>query len=149
MLTSSLFEYKVSSNWNVKDYFMNISEAAKLSGLSVKTVRYYADIKMVEPARNIQSGYRSYNNDDVAKLNFIGKARRFNFSIEECRELLSLYQDKNRSSKEVKKLTLAKIASIDEKLKEFHSLRDELSHLVACCNGDDRPTCPILDELSK
>ena len=128
---------------------MNISQAAKLSGLSVKTVRYYADIKMVEPARNIQSGYRNYSNDDVAKLNFIGKARRFNFSIEECRELLSLYQDKNRSSKEVKKLTLAKIASIDEKLKEFHSLRDELSHLVNFCNGDDRPSCPILDELSK
>ena len=128
---------------------MNISQAAKLSGLSVKTVRYYADIKMVEPARNIQSGYRSYSNDDVAKLNFIGKARRFNFSIEECRELLSLYQDKKRSSKEVKKLTLAKIASIDEKLKEYHSLRDELSHLVNCCNGDDRPSCPILDELSK
>ena len=128
---------------------MNISEAAKLSGLSVKTVRYYADIKMVEPARNIQSGYRNYTNDDVAKLNFIGKARRFNFSIEECRELLSLYQDKNRSSKEVKKLTLAKIAHIDEKLQEFHSLRDELSHLVNCCNGDDRPSCPILDELSK
>ena len=128
---------------------MNISQAAKLSGLSVKTVRYYSDIKMVEPARDIQSGYRSYSNDDVAKLNFIGKARRFNFSIEECRELLSLYQDKNRSSKEVKKLTLAKIASIDEKLKEFHSLRDELSHLVSCCNGDDRPSCPILDELSK
>ena len=104
---------------------------------------------MVEPARNIQSGYRSYTNDDVAKLIFIGKARRFNFSIEECRELLSLYQDKNRSSKEVKKLTLAKIASIDEKLKEFHSLRDELSHLVNCCNGADRPSCPILDELSK
>ena len=128
---------------------MNISQAAKLSGLSVKTVRYYADIKMVEPARNIQSGYRNYSNDDVAKLNFIGKARRFNFSIEECRELLSLYQDKNRSSKEVKKLTLAKIAHIDEKLQEFHSLRDELSHLVNCCNGDDRPSCPILDELSK
>ena len=128
---------------------MNISKAAELSGLSVKTVRYYADIKMVEPVRNTQSGYRSYSNDDVAKLNFIGKARRFNFSIEECKELLSLYQDKNRSSKEVKKLTLAKIASIDEKLKEFHSLRDELSHLVNCCNGDDRPLCPILDELSK
>ena len=128
---------------------MNISQAAKLSGLSVKTIRYYADIKMVEPERNIQSGYRSYSNDDVAKLNFIGKARRFNFSIEECRELLSLYQDKNRSSKEVKKLTLAKIAHIDEKLQEFHSLRDELSHLVNCCNGDDRPSCPILDELSK
>ena len=128
---------------------MNISKAAKLSGLTVKTVRYYADIKMVEPERDIQSGYRRYSSDDVAKLNFIGKARRFNFSIDECKELLSLYQDKNRPSKEVKKLTLAKIASIDEKLKEFNSLRDELSHLVNCCNGDDRPSCPILDELSK
>ena len=128
---------------------MNIGKAANLSGLSVKTVRYYADIKMVEPARKVQSGYRDYSSDDVSKLNFIGKARRFNFSIDECRELLSLYQDKNRPSKEVKKLTLAKIVSIDEKLKEFHSLRNELSHLVNCCNGDDRPSCPILDELSK
>ena len=128
---------------------MNISKAAKLSGLTVKTVRYYADIKMVEPARDIQSGYRIYSSDDVAKLNFIGKARRFNFSIDECKDLLSLYQDKNRPSKEVKKLTLAKIASIDEKLKEFNSLREELSYLVNCCNGDDRPSCPILDELSK
>ena len=128
---------------------MNISKAAKLSGLTVKTVRYYADIKIVEPEKDIQSGYRRYSSDDVAKLNFIGKARRFNFSIDECKELLSLYQDKNRPSKEVKKLTLAKIASIDEKLKEFNSLRDELSHLVNCCNGDDRPSCPILDELSK
>ena len=128
---------------------MNISKAAKLSGLPVKTVRYYADIKMVEPPRNTQSGYRSYSDDDVAKLNFIGKARRFNFSIDECRELLSLYQDKNRSSREVKKLTLAKVASIDEKLKEFNSLRDELNRLVNSCSGDDRPSCPILDELSK
>ena len=96
---------------------MNISQAAKLSGLSVKTVRYYADIKMVEPARNIQSGYRSYSNDDVAKLNFIGKARRFNFSIEECRELLSLYQDKNRSSKEVKKLTQPKLLLLMKSLR--------------------------------
>ena len=128
---------------------MNISEAAKLSGLPVKTLRYYDDIKMVEPGRNIQSGYRIYSSDDVAKLTFIGKARRFNFSVKECRELLSLYQDENRSSKEVKKLTLAKIAAIDEKLKEFHSLRVELSRLVSCCNGDDLPSCPILDELSK
>ena len=128
---------------------MNIGKAANLSGLSVKTVRYYADIKIVEPARNVESGYRDYSSEDVAKLNFIGKARRFNFSIDECRELLSLYQDKNRPSKEVKKLTLAKIVSIDEKLKEFHSLRNELSPLVNCCNGDDRPSCPILDELSK
>ena len=128
---------------------MNISQAAKLSGLSVKTVRYYADIKMVEPARNLQSGYRSYSNDDVAKLNFVGKARRFNFSIDECRELVSLYQDKNRSSKEVKKITLEKICEIDKKLKELKDLRNELSYLAKNCHGDDRPNCPILDAFSQ
>ena len=128
---------------------MNISQAAKLSGLSVKTVRYYADIKMVEPARNLQSGYRSYSNDDVKKLNFIGKARRFNFSIEECRELLSLYENENRSSKEVKKITLEKICEIDKKLKELKDLRNELSYLANNCHGDDRPNCPILDAFSQ
>ena len=127
---------------------MNISEAAKLSGLSVKTVRYYADIKMVEPARNIQSGYRSYTNDDVAKLNFVGKARRFNFNIEECRELLSLYENRTRSSSEVKKITLKKINEIDQKMSELHSLKNELSRVAKSCNGDQRPECPIIGFLA-
>ena len=132
-----------------KGYIVNIGKAAKLSNLTVKTVRYYADIGLVRPLKNNSTGYRDFSEDDLARLQFVAKARKFNFSIQECEELLSLYSDKNRSSKEVKKLTLAKIVSIDEKLKEFHSLRDELSHLVNCCNGDDRPSCPILDELSK
>ena len=128
---------------------MNIGQAAKLSGLSVKTVRYYADIKMVQPARNLQSGYRRYSSDDVAKLNFIGKARRFNFSINECRELLSLYENQNRPSKEVKKITLEKVSEIDKKLNELKNLRDELNYLANNCNGDDRPNCPILEAFSK
>ena len=102
---------------------MNIGEAAKLSGLTVKTVRYYADIGLINPVKNIQNGYREYNYDHIAKLGFIGKARRFNFSIKECKELLSLYQDKNRSSKEVKNLTLQKISEIDKRLQELQSLR--------------------------
>ena len=93
-------------------------------------------------------GYRSYSPDDVAKLQFIRKARQFNFSIDECRELLSLYQDKNRSSKEVKRLTTEKILEIDTKLKELNSLRDQLKHLVSSCQGNDRPDCPILDALA-
>ncbi|MEK9574066.1 MAG: MerR family transcriptional regulator, partial [Alphaproteobacteria bacterium] len=95
---------------------MNIGIAAARAGLTVKTVRYYANIGMVVPYQNPQTGYRDYRPEDIAKLQFIGKARRFNFSIEECRELLSLYQDKNRPSKEVKELTLEKIAEIEEKL---------------------------------
>ena len=98
---------------------MNIGSAAKLSGLTVKSVRYYADIGLVKPVINEKNGYRDYSNDDVAKLGFVGKARKFNFSIRECRDLLSLYEDKNRSSKEVKKLTIEKINEIDQKLNEL------------------------------
>ena len=127
---------------------MNIGKAAQKAGLSVKTVRYYANIGIVSPLRNKQTAYRNYTEDDVAKLHFIGKARRFNFSIEECRELLSLYEDKNRTSQEVKNLTLAKIAEIDKKLTELASLKDQLQHLATGCKGNDRPDCPILDALS-
>ena len=127
---------------------MNIGLVAKLSNLTVKTVRYYADISIVNPGRNPKTGYRSYSSDDLAKLQFIRKARQFNFTIDECRELLSLYQDKNRSSKEVKRLTMEKILEIDTKLEELNSLKNQLKHLVSNCQGNDRPDCPILDALS-
>ena len=128
---------------------MNIGSAAKLSGLTVKSVRYYADIDLVKPVIQEKNGYRDYNYDDVAKLGFIGQARKFNFSIRECRDLLSLYEDKNRSNKEVKKLTIEKINELDQKLKELTLLRKKLSHLADNCKGNGRPDCPILDELSK
>ena len=127
---------------------MKIGLVAKLSNLTVKTVRYYADISIVNPGRNPKTGYRSYSSDDLAKLQFIRKARQFNFTIDECRELLSLYQDKNRSSKEVKRLTMEKILEIDTKLEELNSLKNQLKHLVSNCQGNDRPDCPILDALS-
>ncbi len=126
---------------------MNIGMAAKRSGLTVKTVRYYANIGMVVPAQDGRTGYRDYSEDDVARLQFIGKARRFDFSIDECRELLSLYDDQDRSSSEVKALTLEKIKAIDAKLAELQSLRDQLNFLAKTCHGDNRPDCPILDAL--
>ena len=128
---------------------MNIGKAAKLSNLTVKAVRYYANIGLVKPQQNITTGYRDYTDDEVAKLKFIGKARKFDFSIDECRELLSLYEDKNRTSKEVKKMTLEKISQIDSKLRDLNGLKKELSYLANNCHGDDRPNCPILEELSK
>ena len=128
---------------------MNIGKAAKLSNLTVKAVRYYANIGLVKPQQNITTGYRDYTNDEVAKLKFIGKARKFDFNIDECRELLSLYEDKNRTSKEVKKITLEKISQIDSKLRDLNGLKKELSFLANNCHGDDRPNCPILEELSK
>ena len=128
---------------------MNIGKAAKLSDLTIKAVRYYDNIGLVKPQQNILSGYRDYSNEEVAKLKFIGKARKFDFSIDECKELLSLYEDKNRTSKEVKKITLEKISQIDSKLNDLKDLRNELSFLASNCHGDDKPNCPILDELSR
>ena len=128
---------------------MNIGKASKLSELTVKAVRYYDNIGLVKPHQNISSGYREYNNEDVLKLKFVGKARKFNFSIDECRELLSLFENKSRPSKDVKKLTLEKISQIDEKLKQLQNLKDEFTYLADNCQGDDRPNCPILDALSK
>ena len=128
---------------------MHIGEASKLSDLTVKATRYYANIDLVKPRQNSQTGYRNYTEKDVLKLKFIGKARSFNFSIDECRELLSLYENENRPSKVVKKMTLEKISEIDQKLNDLKALRKELSHLAENCHGDDRPNCPILEALSK
>ena len=128
---------------------MNIGKAAKLSGLTVKTVRYYANINLVKPYQDRDTAYRDYSDEDIAKLQFIAKARQFNFNIEDCRVLMSLYEDKNRSSKEVKELTLEKLSEIDKKLSELKNLRDQLSYLAKNCHGDNKPDCPILDALAK
>ena len=127
---------------------MNISEAAKASGLSTKTVRYYADVALVTPSGRSESGYRQYGTNELRKLIFVRKARAFGFSIDECRELLSLYEDRDRSSRDVKQLALGRIAEIELKMHELKSLHDELNHLVAACHGDDRPDCPIIFGLS-
>jgi len=132
-----------------KGFILNIGKAAKLSNLTVKTVRYYADIGLVSPVKNNKTGYRDFSEDDVARLQFVSKARKFNFTIQECEELLSLYSDKDRSSREVKSLTLEKISEIDAKLFELKELRQQLSFLANNCQGNDRPDCPILDALSE
>ena len=128
---------------------MNIGKTSKLSNLSVKTVRYYSNIGLVKAYQNEKTGYREYSNKDILSLKFIGKARKFIFSIPECKELLTLYENKMRPSKEVKKITLEKISEIDIKLQELQDLRNNLNFLANSCQGDDRSNCPILDELSK
>ena len=127
---------------------MNIGKAASLSGLSIKAVRYYSDIGIIKPEINTNNGYRDFSESDLAKLQFIAKARKFDFSLDDCRELLALYENIDCSSKEVKALTLEKIAEIDIKLAELNRLKEHLSTLASACHGDDRPDCPILDALS-
>ena len=126
---------------------MNISAAAKAAGLPVKTVRYYADIGLVQAPSRSDAGYRTYDNASVRKLVFMRRSREFGFSIDECRELLSLYQDQDRSSAEVKRIASNRLEAIEAKQRELQSLYDELAHLVTSCRGDHRPDCPIIDYL--
>ena len=126
---------------------MNIGEASEQSGLPVKTIRYYEDIGLVRPLRS-ENGYRDFVDSDLQRLKFLQRSRSLGFSIDECRELLSLYEDRNRASADVKAITHAKIKEIDRKIDELRSLRKVLSELVTACHGDDRPDCPIIDDLS-
>ena len=126
---------------------MNISAASKVAGLSTKTVRYYADIDLVPAPSRSSSGYRSYDESSVRKLVFVRRAREFGFSIGECRELLGLYEDRERSSADVKRIATGRLDEIRRKQLELQSLHDELSCLVDACRGDNRPECPIIDGL--
>ena len=126
---------------------MNIGLASGISGLPTKTIRYYEDINLVKPAR-AANGYRDYSDIDTNTLVFLKRARDLGFSIAECRSLLSLYQDKDRASIDVKTLALAKISQIETRIKELNGLKKTLKNLAENCHGDDRPDCPILDDLS-
>lgn len=126
---------------------MNIGTASDLSHLPVKTIRYYEEIGLVTPERR-GNGYRDFSDGDVQRLRFVQRARSLGFSIEECRDLLSLYQDGNRASADVKALTEAKIEEVDRKIGELQSLKRVLKTLVNACHGDTRPDCPIIDDLA-
>ncbi len=127
---------------------MNIGDAAERTQLPAKTIRYYEEIGLVRPGR-AENGYRDYAEDDVHRLAFLQRARSLGFTIDECRQLLSLYDDKHRASCDVKALTVEKLAEIDRKLSEMHALRDTLATLADSCVGDDRPDCPILNDMAR
>ena len=126
---------------------MNIGDASARSGLPAKTIRYYEDIGLLKPNR-AGNGYRDYSIKDVHQLRFLQRSRSLGFSVEECRQLLSLYDDKERESADVKAIAEAKLVEIDRKLAELSGLRDMLRHLVHNCHGDSRPDCPIIDGLA-
>lgn len=126
---------------------MNIGEVAERSGLPAKTIRYYEDIGLIAPERG-PNGYRRFGPTEAHKLRFLARARSLGFSIEECRELMALYGDRGRASADVKRLAKGHLARIEAKIAELESLRGALSELVSACQGDARPDCPILDDLS-
>lgn len=126
---------------------MNISQVAEATSLPVKTIRYYEEIKLISPARS-ENGYRSFCENDLHKLTFLGRARSLGFTIEDCRSLLQLYDDTDRASADVKCIAVAHLVEIDRKTAELGQMRSTLAHLIDACAGNDRPDCPILSDLA-
>ncbi len=126
---------------------MNIGLAAERSGLPAKTIRYYEDIGLISSDR-AANGYRDYSDADIHRLSFLHRARALGFSIEDCRNLMDLYRDRNRASHDVREIATAHVASIDAKLKELQSMRLTLGRLIHACHGDSRPDCPILEDIA-
>ncbi|MBX8540165.1 Cu(I)-responsive transcriptional regulator [Pseudomonas cichorii] len=127
---------------------MNIGQAASKSGLSAKMIRYYESIGLLRPASRSDSGYRLYSPEDLHTLAFIKRSRDLGFSLEEVGKLLTLWQDRQRASSDVKALAHKHIDDLNQKIEELASLRDTLQELVEHCHGDDRPDCPILKDLA-
>lgn len=125
---------------------MNIGDVSTQTGLPPKTIRYYEDIGLVVPGRS-DNGYRQFREQDLHKLTFLGRARALGFTIEDCRTLMALYEDETRASSDVKRVAKSHLAKIEAKIADLQAMRDTLTHLVDCCAGDDRPDCPILQDL--
>ncbi|MDP3898014.1 MAG: Cu(I)-responsive transcriptional regulator [Mesorhizobium sp.] len=126
---------------------MNIGEASKRSGLPAKTIRYYEEIGLIQPDR-AANDYRDYSDADIHRLAFLQRARALGFSIEDCRQLMDLYRDRNRASHDVREIARAHVRAIDAKLRELEAMRGTLSTLIHACHGDDRPDCPILEDIA-
>ena len=128
---------------------MKIGEASAASGVSQRMIRHYEKIGLMPPAPRRDSGYRDYDMRDLHTLKFIGRARDAGFPIEEIRQLLALWNDRDRSSADVKALALARAAELRRKAKELDAMRRTLEELAARCHGDERPDCPILGGLER
>ena len=127
---------------------MNIGQAAKASAVSTKMIRHYESIGLIEAARRTDSGYRLYTERDVQVLQFIHRSRALGFSLEQIRTLLALWQDMQRASKDVRAMARQHIDELDRKIAAMQAMRRTLETLATRCHGDDRPDCPILDDLS-
>lgn len=126
---------------------MNISQAAKISGLPTQTVRYYESIGLVNPARTAHNGYRSFSKTDVDRLCFLKQAKTTGFSLDESRDLLALYENTDRRSEHVKQLVVDKLTRLDQQIEELMAMRKTLSELAESCQGNEQPGCHIIDHL--
>ena len=126
---------------------MNIGAVSIASGLPTKTIRYYEDIGLVQPTRS-DNGYRVYKETELHKLRFLHRARSLGFTIDQCRQLISLYEDESRASSDVKMLAKQHVREIATKIRELKGMKATLETLIRACRGDDRPDCPIIEDLA-
>jgi len=126
---------------------MNIGQAAQASGISAKMIRYYETIGLIGPAERTGAGYRVYGENDLHTLRFVRRARGLGFSVEQTHELLTLWRDRGRASADVRRIALAHVDELERKAAELQQMADTLKHLARHCHGDQRPQCPILEEL--
>lgn len=127
---------------------MNIGEAARAAGVSAKMIRHYEQIGLVPTAARTGSGYRQYGDRDVSVLRFIRQARGLGFSIEQIAELLGLWSDRRRASREVKEVAIRHLTDLAEKMQQMAAMKAALERLVASCHGSEDPQCAILDDLA-
>lgn len=126
---------------------MNIGQAAKATRVSAKMIRYYESVGLIPPASRTDSGYRAYADADVHMLRFIRRARDLGFSVAEIHDLLGLWRDRSRKSADVKRLAQQHIDDLHRRIQDLRQMADSLQALTACCAGDERPDCPILENL--
>ncbi|BBL70936.1 Cu(I)-responsive transcriptional regulator [Methylogaea oryzae] len=127
---------------------LNIGQAAARSGVSAKMIRYYESLGLLPKVGRTESGYRQYGAAEVHTLRFIRRARTLGFGMAEIAALLQLWQDRERASKEVKRIALERIEDLEKKIGEMQAMKNTLENLALGCQGDDRPDCPILDDLA-
>ncbi|MEI2429700.1 MULTISPECIES: Cu(I)-responsive transcriptional regulator [Lysobacter] len=126
----------------------NIGEAAQLSGVSAKMIRHYESIRLIPEAGRSVAGYRLYSDADLHRLRFIKRSRSLGFSIKQIETLLGLWDNRSRESAEVKRLALDHASELAEKIREMQTMQRTLEDLARRCHGDDRPDCPILQDLA-
>ena len=126
---------------------MNIGEAARASGVSAKMIRYYEETGLIPPAGRTGSGYRTYGPKEVQVLRFVRRARDLGFPMEKVADLLALWRDRSRASADVRQLAEAQVEALESRIREMREMKATLENLVHACAGDDRPDCPILDDL--
>lgn len=128
---------------------MSIGEAAERSGVSARMIRHYEGVGLLPAPKRASSGYRTYGGHDVHTLRFVRHARALGFSVKQIEQLLALWHNQRRPSSKVKTLALAHVAELDERIRDLGAMKRTLEHLANHCHGDERPECPILDELAE